>query len=179
MKNIKLPIRGVIRPTPGSPVNLGIAKENLEAARENGKKVIMGALAIERQLEDIISLYLFLENKKKTKFFRSNILSSDWFTFSAKRKIVIAIINHENKNKKLLSGKNKSGIESNLSKIIKYRNTFAHGDIVEKSDGTFIEYFDGQLKDKRLIDEYWEQLEDIFSETFCQLNDIISSLSKA
>ena len=42
MKKVKLIMTGMIKPTPGSPVNMGQAYENLQAAIANGGKNYVG-----------------------------------------------------------------------------------------------------------------------------------------
>jgi hypothetical protein len=163
MKAIKLPIRGeVIITKPGTLINLGVADANLKEANANRQKVILGALAIECEIDDIIAVYLFHENKQKKHFFCSWFSSSDWFSFSAKRRVLLAIVNESN----LLQGKQKEEFDYNLSKVIKYRNAFTHGDIIETNEGTIISYFEGQQQEKLLSDEYWDELERILISTF-------------
>ena len=36
------------------------------------------------------------------------------------------------------------------------------GNIIEKSNGTFISYFEGQPREKELTDEYWDNVEKTF-----------------
>lgn len=160
MKEIKLPICGTILPTPGQPVCVGVAMENLETARKNGSKIIWAALAFEKQLETIILRFFFEDSKDKMKFFHTHILSTDWFALSAKRKFLLALINDQN----LLMGKDKQAFDKYTKEIISFRNAFTHGDIVEKSDGTFIAYFEGQTKEKELNDEYWNAVEQTFEQ---------------
>lgn len=162
MKEIKLPVRGVAKITkPGTPINLGVANVNLSAANENRQKVILSALAIEREIDDIIAVYLFHNNKQKMRFFYSWFSSSDWFSFSAKRRVLFAIVNEID----LLQGKQKAKFDLDLSKVIKYRNAFTHGEIIETNEGTIISYFEGQQQEKLLSDEYWDELEKTFRST--------------
>lgn len=159
MKEIKLPISGTIQPTPGQPVCVGVAMTNLEIARKNGSKIIWATLVFEKQLETIILRFFFKEDKEKMKFFNNQILSTDWFTLNAKRKFLLALINEKN----LLMGEEKSDFEKYTKKIISFRNAFTHGDIVEKSNGTCIAYFEGQPQERELNDEYWNTVETIFT----------------
>ena len=174
MKEIKLLISGTIQPNPGQPVCVGVAMTNLEAARKNGSKIIWAALVFEKQLETIILRFFFEDSKDKMKFFHNHILSTDWFALSAKRKFLLALINDQN----LLMGKEKNDFEKYTKKIISFRNAFTHGDIVEKSDGTFIAYFEGQPQEKELNDEYWDVVEQIFKQTIELTEKIEHKISK-
>ena len=160
MRKVKLFITGKIKPTPGSPVNLGQAYKNLRAAQNNGQTIMSATRWIELQLENIITYHVFGKFGPKVSFFNNHILSADWFAFSSKRKLVLAIVNKG----KYLKGRDKSQFEELLRKVMSYRNTFAHGHIVEGSDGTYISYFENTQREKRLSDEYWTQVEKTFKE---------------
>ena len=168
MKKIRLPVSGRIMPTPGQPVNLGVAVANQEVARKNGMKISWAALAIENQFGEIISQYFFEKSKEKIKLFKNYILSSDWFTFNAKRKFLLALINTE----KLLEGQDKASFETCSKKIISLRNAHTHGQIIEKSNGTFIAYFEGQPREKELDNNYWDEVEKIFDEAWSFIKKI-------
>ena len=62
----------------------------------NSQEIISSVLAIEKQLELAISFYLLGADASKRTLFESLILKSDWCGFSAKRKIIMAILNHSN-----------------------------------------------------------------------------------
>lgn len=168
MKEIKLRVSSTIKPTPGQPVNLGTAVANQEIARKNGMKISWSALTIENQFGEIISRYFFEKSKEKIKFFQNHILASEWFTFGAKRKFLLALINEEN----LLEGEDKSKFEECSKKIISLRNAHTHGEVIEKSNGTFIAYFEGQPREKELNDSYWDEVEEIFNEMWNHLQKI-------
>ena len=55
-----MPVRGVTIPKPCKPINLGTVTGNLYGTNEYRKKVILGALAIEREIEVSISSLLGL-----------------------------------------------------------------------------------------------------------------------
>ena len=165
MKKLKLPITGMIKPTPGSPVNLGDAYENLQAAQANGQKIISATLGIELQLETIITYRVFGKFGPEVSFFNNHILTADWFAFSSKRKLVLAIVNEGN----YLKGVDKNLFDKLLRDVMSYRNAFAHGAIVEKSDGTYISYFENTQQEKLLSDYYWTQVESTFQEALEKL----------
>jgi len=160
MKDLKLPITSMIKPTPGSPVNLGDAYENLRAAQANGQKIIPATLGIELQLETIITYRVFGKFGLEVSFFKNHILTADWFAFSSKRKLVIDIVNEGN----YLKGVEKNLFDKLLRDVMSCRNAFAHGTIVEKSDGTYISYFENTQQEKILSDDYWTQVENTFQE---------------
>jgi hypothetical protein len=174
MKEIKLLVSGKIMPTPGQPVNLGVAFANQEIARKNGMKIAWAALTIENQFGEIITHYFFEKSKDKIKFFQNHILSSEWFTFGAKRKFLLALINSEN----LLKGKDKAQFETCLKKIVSLRNAHTHGQVVEKSNGTSIAYFEGSPQEKELDDDYWNNVEKTFEEAWSYIKKIQEKIGK-
>jgi hypothetical protein len=158
MKEIKLLNSVTIQPMPGQPICLEVAKANLETARKNGSKIIWATLVFEKQIEAIILRFFFEEDKIKMKFFHNQILSTDWFSLNAKRKFLLSLINE----KKILIGQNKNDFEKYTRKIISYRNAFTHGNIVEKSNGTFMAYFEGQPREEELTNKYWDKVVETF-----------------
>ncbi len=165
MKEIKLPVRGRIEPTPGKPVNVGIAMKNREVATENRKKTIDSSLGIEIEMDNIIALYFFSEQKDLMKFFSDVMLKSNFLGFMNKAKVLKYIFERNNT-------KQASEINQLLEKVISYRNTFAHGEIIEKSDGTYIRYFKGKRVEKKLDDAYWTKLEEVFKKSVQLLQKI-------
>jgi len=174
MKEIKLKVSATLMPTPGQPMNLGQAIANQDTARKNSTKILWSALGIEDQFGEIISYYFFEKSKEKIKFFQNHILSSEWFTFGAKRKFLIALINEE----KLLESKEKSEFEECSKKVISLRNRHTHGEVRVKSDVTFIAYFEGQPQEKELSDEYWDSVENIFEKAWNYVQKIREKVIK-
>jgi len=165
MKEIKLPTRGTIEPTPGKPISIGIAMQNREAATENRKKVIDSSLGIESEIDNIIALYFFSGRKDLMRFFSDVMLKSSFLGFMNKAKVLKSIFERN-------STKQASEVNQLLKRVISYRNAFAHGEIIEKSDGTYIRYFKGEKIEKKLDDTYWTNLEEIFKKSVQLLQGI-------
>ncbi len=174
MKEIKLVQGGTIEVGSEIPVNIGIAIENLQMAQRNGGKVIWATLTIERELEQIILKYFFEGQIEKMKTFKDLILCTNWFSVDAKRKFLISLINKE----WLLEWKDKDAFEKYSKRITSLRNAFAHWSITEKSNGTFIIYFEGQTKENELNDAYWDKVVEIFERTRELIQKIEEKLSK-
>ncbi len=124
-------------------------------ARKNKSKIIESASAIEKGISLIISNYFFEADRAKGINFENKVLNTDWCSFSAKRKLLTEIINE----KEYIEGKDKSNLDNLLSKVLKYRNAFAHGDLQTDGDKYFIVYYAGKQIDKELNDEYWTTIE--------------------
>jgi hypothetical protein len=107
-----------------NPVNIGEAIAAHKQVLRNSQEVISSAFAVEKQMEQAISFFLFGPEVPKRAFFESVILTSDWCGFSAKRKVVMSILNES----KILEGEEKASFDHSMSKVMKYRNAFAHGE---------------------------------------------------
>lgn len=146
-------------------------KKNIDSRRE---KIISAAIAIEETLNSIIMLTMFRENIKEHDLILSTFLEADWCSFGIKRKI----FNQINQRFDLVKGKNKSDLESNLSRVMKYRNAFAHG-AYELNQGVFyLKYFYNKPIEQKLDDEFWEKIETCFMGSFNQLSKLEIELIK-
>jgi hypothetical protein len=143
--------------------------------RENQLRIIETSAIIEHTLEAIISHYFFGTaadtTQGKTRF-QSLILSSDWCTFSVKRRLVMHIVNETN----ALEGKAKNDFDATLRKIISYRNAFVHG--VFSSDGRRVKlsYFESSPKFKYLDDDYLQIVEQKLNTCFTDVHKIAHSV---
>jgi hypothetical protein len=165
MKKVKIPATWIIKPTPGSPVNVGEAFDHLLEVQANAQRIMSATFGIESQLDNIIIHRVFGKFGAEVSFFSEHILASDWFTFSAKRKLVISIV----QEKKVLAGQERNPFEKVLRDVMSYRNIFAHGRVTERSDGTYISYFEGGPQERLLSDEYWTNVEATFNEALQSL----------
>ncbi|MDN5292261.1 MAG: hypothetical protein PWQ06_2500 [Anaerophaga sp.] len=153
-------------------------KDELKVARENGGKVIWSTTYIEGQLEKIISLYVF-ENPatitRKTEFFLHEILQTSFFAYSAKKNLVMKIIELE----RLLEGEAKDDLSKALRKVMDYRNSFAHGSLhYEFGSGCFLSFFSSRPRKEALDDSYWETLEGYYSNASSVLEKMFRSLRR-
>lgn len=124
------------------------------------KLIILNAsFNIESLLEKIISHYFFdrtIQSQKENEIkFQNLILSSDWCSFSSKRKLISHIINEQS----LLKGKEKNDYEELLGKIMRYRNAFAHGEFATNGEIVRLKYFEGSLKIITIDDTYLSKVE--------------------
>jgi hypothetical protein len=133
---------------------------------ENKLRIIDTAYFIEEHLEMIITHYFFgrmiPENKLKSEKFKSFILSSDWCSFSSKRKLVFHIINEEN----LLKGSEKNNYESLLRKTMSYRNAFTHGTMSTNGEIVKLKFYEGNPKIKTIDDDFLNEIENDLNKAF-------------
>jgi len=156
VRELSLPYSVAVRPPPGDVgVDLEVVGDLAAVARRNKQAVIECALAIEANLERLISYYFFGESHEKKDAFANLILHSDWCTFAAKRKLVVHIINE----RELCEGAEKNEVDTLLRDVMRFRNAFTHGRFI--TDGTTfrLKYFEGQSRIDDLTDEYLSRVE--------------------
>lgn len=149
----------------------------LHPFEQNKLKIIDCAFVIEGIIERIIAHYFFGQDKttkSARKNFESLILSSDWCSFSSKRKLLLHIISE----KDLLKGKDRSNYEYLLKKVMSYRNAFTHGEVLTDGKKIKIKYYEGEPKDQLVDDEFLTKIEINLNECFNiteQLSNLIGA----
>jgi hypothetical protein len=112
--------------------------------------------SIERMLDRIISHYFYgpfsEQNKDFIDKFNSLILSSDWCSFSSKRKLVLKIVNELN----LLEGKYKDGYEKLLRNVMSIRNALTHGELSTDGRIVMLKYYEGESKEIIMDEAYFQ-----------------------
>lgn len=171
MRNLKLP--ALYR---GHP--LLTTEEDFDTAREIRRasgRIISATSAIDQVIAEIIADTIFGEVKVRRELVFGSVLSSDWCSLAAKRKLLnVAIEEFE-----LLSGPRKCELESNLKKITQYRNAFAHGALAHNGEDQELHYFEGTPQSATLNDAYFEKLETVYLSTWEALNEIQNKLKNS
>src|SRR5207249_6329685 len=127
----------------------------IRQARENSARILEFALSIESITKALILKTLFSEVKDKAALVSGLILDSDWCTLSAKRKLLLPLVDSEG----LMEGKEKNNLANLYGKVIRYRNAFTHGNIVYDGSKIVIKYFEGSPRADELTDDYWTKVE--------------------
>lgn len=153
-------------------------KEDFDEAREIRRasgRIISATSAIDQVIAEIIADTIFREVKENRELVFGSVLSSDWCSLAAKRKLLnIAIEQFD-----LLDGPQKNVLESNLKKVTQYRNAFAHGTLAHNGEAQELHYFESTTQKAKLNDTYFETLEQVFSSTWETLNGIQNKLKTA
>lgn len=194
MKKISLPISNTVSLTvdlkeafaekkegqtfiPLGTIDVAAQQHGLEQARTNGGRVIWATTTIEHSLENLITDYLFgylCEGPNmKRQFFTDKILSRGFFSYAAKKELVLQLVSeHE-----LLKGKDKSELQKLLKKVMDYRNAFAHGKLSnDNMKGCVLEYDMGGRRTYCLSDKFWTDLENEYANTNKLLKKVASNL---
>jgi len=154
---------GKIDKIPLGTIDFGTSGKDLNQARANGGIVIWSATCLEEKLDSLIIQFVFSfedsKNKKGRQFFANRIMKSDHLSYSAKKSLVVDIVNSES----LLESRDKADLEKSLKDVMDFRNAFAHGEITfEEGTGCILSYWRGGRKRDILSEDYWNKLETIF-----------------
>jgi hypothetical protein len=140
--------------------------------RQVAGRIVASAAAIEEAIVQIISATLLKEVQIHKELIVGSILKSDWCSFASKKKLLLLAV----ETFSLIEGKLKTDLESELSKVMKYRNAFAHGSLVHNTDAHELHYFENKPKTARLDDEYFQKLEQLFQRVWGKLQQIQEQL---
>ena len=142
--------------------------ERLKIFRKRARGIVQSCHDVEEYLKEIIARLLFNEIKGNKDFIEGILLDSDFCTFSSKRKILKSCLSHYD----LLKGKDKSELDKCLSKVMKCRNSFAHGVIKQNGNIFNLHYFEGEIQIKLLNEKYWDEIIDILEKAFKLLDNL-------
>lgn len=170
MRKISLPVfyKATLPPTPED-------FDNAHELRQIAGRIVSSAAAIEEAIVQILSATLLKEVKVHKELVVGSILKSDWCSFASKRKLLLLAV----ETFSLIEGKLKTDLDAELSKVMKYRNAFAHGSLVHNIDAHELHYFETKPITARLDDEYFQRLEQLFQRVWDKLQQIQAQVTTA
>ena len=165
MKIVKLP-RSFTVTASGA---VGQVSQVHDAFVENSMKIILAVAHIESQLERIITRFLFQQGGPQQSLFEAAILTAEFFTLSAKRRVFLAILATFGS----INNAERSEFDRLLAKAIRYRNAFTHGRVSYGHDhGATLSYFEGAPKTAVITDDYLTKLETEILSCFTMIDDL-------
>ncbi len=173
MRKIKVPIQYRLHIPPRTSVCAGDGISRINDAQDNANIVIASVLSFERMMKQILMITLFREVQERNKLVSSLVLDSDWCTYSSLKKLLLEIVKHD----ELLDGSARDKLDKLLSKAMRYRNAFTHGQLA--SDGTTVtlSYFQGSPQSVVVDDEYLSKIEADLNELCAALIELQSTLA--
>jgi len=171
MKNIEIP--NIIICSKDDPDDVCKSQEIDNIYRENAKTIVFSAAHVENRLASGIGKYYFDDNAIKHLEFDNLILSSDSFSFSAKRKSFLYII----KEQRILEGKELNELEKLISRVIRYRNMFTHGTPIYSGSKCTLHYFEGTKMEMEITDEYLEKVENHITECIFLTENLVQRIN--
>lgn len=148
--------------------------EAREIRRMSGR-IISATSAVDQVIAEIIADTIFKEVKTHRELVLGSVLSSDWCSLAAKRKLLAIAVEKFG----LLCGSKKSELEQSLKKVTQYRNAFAHGTLAHNGEAQELHYFENKPQTVTLNDAYFEELESCFLTTWSILEQVQQSIKSA
>ena len=148
------------------------SKEADSIYRNNVKNIVLAAAHVENRLASGVGKYFFGDDLNKHLEFDNMILSSDSFTFSAKRKAFLHII----KTQKILSGSQLNDFEKLIARVIRYRNMFTHGTPVYHGAKCILHYFESSKRELELSDDFLEKVEKQVTDCIFQSENLVQKI---
>ena len=148
--------------------------EAREIRRMSGR-IISATSAVDQVIAQIIADTIFKEVNTHRELVLGSVLSSDWCSLAAKRKLLAIAV----EKFRLLSGPKKDELDRGLKKVTQYRNAFAHGTLAHNGEAQELHYFEGSPKQVTLNDAYFEELERCFLATWVILEQVQQAIKNA
>ncbi|QDQ25302.1 hypothetical protein FNU76_02445 [Chitinimonas arctica] len=150
-------------------------EEDFDEAREIRRmsgRIISATSAIDQVIAGIIADTIFREVKEYRELVFGSVLSSDWCSLAAKRKLLSIAVEQFD----LLSGSKKGELEKSLKKVTQYRNAFAHGTLGHNVTVQELHYFEGSPRRDILDEPYFDELERHFLTAWTLLGEVQLSI---
>lgn len=152
--------------------------EALEIARANGGKVLWSTMCLEKSLESIITNYFMgpLNGASaRRELFESELLQTSFFQFSVKKHLIDKI----SKEYSVPKPKERNKLQSYLKRIMLWRNSFAHGNLVLDGErGVLLRYYSGSQREEVLNEQYWSTVESIFEQCRKLVDELLAESTK-
>ncbi len=132
--------------------------DEIEIAFRNGSLVIRSALGIEQNCAEIIGAFFIRNDPNLLNVFMDQIVHSSFFSFESKRKTIFWIC----EQLRILDPQDRNKFEKTFSRVIRYRNAFAHGTILQKHNEICVSYFQSSPRIENLDLAFWEGIEETF-----------------
>lgn len=148
--------------------------EELEFFEKEWRGMILAsAVCIEKWLDSIILSIFFNEekNKEKRMFFKESILDKEFFTFEAKKRLLISFA----KINKIYAQEDKIFFKK-IDDAIGWRNSFAHNSIIIKDYELFL--IDSNKKKRQISNELANEITEIFKYIEKNMNAIETKFIK-
>ena len=143
--------------------------------RDNAKTIIFAASHVENRLAAGVGKYFFGDNRDLFFEFDNLVLSSDYFSFSSKRKTFLYIV----RKQKILKGSECADLERLLAKSIKYRNMFTHGTPIYSGSRCILHYFEGCKKEKEITDSFLSTVEEDLTKAVLATENIVQLIKQS
>ncbi|HEP1209343.1 hypothetical protein [Stenotrophomonas maltophilia] len=152
-------------------------EDELATIERNGSELITAVVLLEERMIEAVSLLLFgrqSERDLERNFFSNEIMGTSEFPFASKRRVFTALLERTG----AVSTDQAKELRSALSKVMKWRNAFAHGRVLYQHDGQFcLAHYSGGPQELILDDTFFELVESTVRHCLYMCNDVIRQAS--
>lgn len=158
-------------------IDFGEQGKVVQIARQNGGQILYATTSIEQDIENILLNYFmgpFTPLNSKRELFEREVLQSSALSYRDKKDLLSKVINES----AALTGKKKNKLQSQLKKIMEWRNAFAHGKIEhDMNKGCLVRYYSGEIRELVLSDDKLCEIEQTFNECREHLMAVLTKVS--
>ena len=105
-------------------------------------------------------------------FFAAEIMGASDFSFAFKRRVFTRLLERT----EALNAEEIKELKAGLTKVMEWRNAFAHGKLLHEHNGGFVlMYYSGEHKELVLDDEFFEKVESTVRNCLYQCNSVIQT----
>lgn len=157
IRKIKRLTGGVVE-VPTHKIDLGEAIKLQKIHRENGNAVVETARSYESTIAGELTTYFtFGGESGLNEMLRSLIIDTSHFGFMGKIKAYAGITRAVPEIDKTL----RKEVVKGLHEIMNLRNAHTHGTLITRGTEVYLRYFEGEIKEKLLDQEYWDRAESL------------------
>ncbi|MEW8543588.1 MAG: hypothetical protein AB2693_08625 [Candidatus Thiodiazotropha sp.] len=158
-------------------IDFGKQGKVVQIARQNGGQILYATTSIEQDIENILLNYFmgpFTPLNSKRELFEREVLQSSTLSYRNKKDLLSKVINES----AALTGKKKNKLQSQLKKIMEWRNAFAHGKIEhDMNKGCLVRYYSGEIRELVLSEDKLCEIEQTFNECREHLKAVLTKVS--
>ena len=180
MKELRVPKELTIRfhldgssPKTSSSRKAGL--DELAIIEKNGSELIMAAVMLEDRMIEAVGKLLFgadADARKAREFFAEEIMGTSDFSYAFKRRVFTRLLESTG----ALDPVGIKELKAGLSKIMEWRNAFAHGKVLhEHNAGYILQYYSGGRQELVLDDAFFEQVESTLRNCLYTCNGVIQA----
>lgn len=153
-----------------------VAKQQMDLYGIRGR-MVESTIRVERRLNTLLTIAIIGKCEATENEFLFNEIILEEIMFSGKIRIFERLIQNIHslkgslKYKKMFKGVDTKKLLSNLKKLNKYRNRFAHGEIMFKGTQSYL-FYSRNRRDK-LTNNYFDKLNSLLNDIIRTLDDIL------
>jgi hypothetical protein len=153
----------------------GVELDDLATIERNGSELIMAVVMLEDRMIEAVSKLLFGTDgstRRMREFFVEEIIGASELSFAFKRRVFTRLIERTG----ALDSSDTKELKAGLSKVMEWRNAFAHGKVLHDQEaGYILQYYSGGRQERTLDDALFEKVESTLRRCLYTCNSVIQA----